>query len=121
MKKREKEIIENLLIDWISCYKDCFCEYSEEKWIKIFANKRLETFLADKKDYIEEITGVSLDNEKNLKDFRSMYKSMFMEIITNHIQELKMQKSEEEKEQRKREGGVKRKPQGEDSKKKKKK
>ena len=89
MKKKERELVEKLLTEWIVCYKDCFCQDSSEKWIKIFAEKRLETFLADKKDYIEEITGVDLSNSKNLKEFRSLYKSMFLEIITNsHLSKL---------------------------------
>ena len=102
MKKREKELVEELLSDWIVCFKDCFCDTSEERWIKMFANKRLETFLADKKDYIEEVTGLDLNNDKNLKEFRSMYKNMFLEIMTNHIQEVKERKIQEEKERKKR-------------------
>ena len=88
MKKKERELVEKLLTEWIVCYKDCFCQDSPEKWIKMFAEKRLETFLADKKDYIEEVTGVDLSNSKNLKEFRSLYKSMFLEIITNHLVEI---------------------------------
>ena len=104
MKKKERELVEKLLTEWIVCYKDCFCQDSREKWIKMFAEKRLETFLADKKDYIEEITGVDLSNSKNLKEFRSLYKSMFLEIITNHLVEVKNKKSEELKREIKEKG-----------------
>lgn len=104
MKKKERELVEKLLTEWIVCYKDCFCQDSPEKWIKMFAEKRLETFLADKKDYIEEVTGVDLSNSKNLKEFRSLYKSIFLEIITNHLVEVKNKKSEELKREIKEKG-----------------
>ena len=104
MKKKERELVEKLLIEWIVCYKDCFCQDSQERWIKMFAEKRLETFLADKKDYIEEITGVDLSNSKILKEFRSLYKSIFLEIITNHLVEVKNKKNEELKREIKEKG-----------------
>lgn len=99
MKDKEREIVKDFLVDYIICYKPCVATYTEDRWLEMFCNKRLETFLAIDKDLIEERTGVSLSNQKNLKEFKDIYKEMFMNEMHDHIAQLKKIKDEEEREQ----------------------
>lgn len=111
MKDTERERVRDFLVDWIICWKPCFDNTEvSERWIKIFCDKRLETFLAVDKDMIEEKTGVDLDNQRNLNEFKKIYKEMFIEEINDHINQLKKIKDEEEREQYKKKCVV-RKPQ----------
>ena len=111
MKQSEKDKTREFLIDWIICWKPCFDNVEvSEKWIEMFCNKRLETFLAVDKDMIEEKIGIDLDNQKNLNEFKKIYKEMFIDEIHDHINQLKKIKDEEEREQYKKKCVV-RKPQ----------
>ena len=104
MKDREKEIVREFLMPWVRGYVFCFSNDSTEKWKKIFCQKRLETFLATDKDMIEERTGVKLDNQKNLNDFKKIYEGLFMEEVERYLTELKKTKDEETREKIKRDG-----------------
>jgi hypothetical protein len=99
MKDREKEIVKDFLIDYIICWKPCVATYTEDRWLKIFCDKRLETFLDVDMDFIEEKTKVNLHNQKNLNEFKKIYRDMFMEEMHDHIAQLKKIKDEEEREQ----------------------
>ena len=104
MKDREKEIVKEFLIPWVRGYVFCFSNDSTEKWKKMFCKKRLETFLATDKDMIEERTGVKLDNQKNLNDFKKIYEDLFMEEVEKYLTELKKTKDEEAREEIKKNG-----------------
>jgi hypothetical protein len=104
MKEKEKEIVKEFLLPWVRGFVFCFSNDSTEKWKKMFCQKRLETFLATDKDMIEERTGVKLDNQKNLNDFKKIYESLFMEEVEKYLTELKKTKDEETREKIKREG-----------------
>ena len=77
---------------------------------------RLNRFLEDNTDLFETSTGILL-NEKNLKDFKVIYRELFMEEVEMYLKALKKAKDEEERERIKRDG-CRRKPQERDSKKK---
>ena len=64
---------------------------------------------------IEERTGVKLDNQKNLKEFKQIYENLFMEEVEKYLLELKKTRDEEAREKIKKEG-VTRKVDGSDSK-----
>ena len=98
MKEKEKEIVKDFLIDYIISFKPCVATYTEDKWLKIFCEKRLTTFLEVDKELIEKKTGINLDNQKTLKEFKIIYKEMFMEEMHDHITQLKKIKDEEERE-----------------------
>jgi hypothetical protein len=98
MKEKEKEIVKDFLIDYIISFKPCVATYTEDKWLKIFCEKRLTTFLEVEKELIEKKTGINLDNQKTLKEFKIIYKEMFMEEMHDHITQLKKIKDEEERE-----------------------
>lgn len=119
MKDKEKEVVREFLIDYIICYKPCMATYTEDRWIKIFCDKRLETFLATDMDFIEEKTKVNLHNQKNLAEFKKIYRDMFIDEMHDYISKLKKIKDEEEREQYKAKS-VKRKPQEDENSKKKK-
>lgn len=106
MNDKEKEIVKNFLIPWVNGYVFCFSTESTDKWKKIFCKKRIETFLATDKDMIEERTGVNLDKQKNLKEFKQIYEDLFMQEVENYLTELKKTKNEEEREKLKSEGVV---------------
>ena len=104
MKDKEKEVVREFLIPWVRGYVFCFSNDSSEKWKKMFCQKRLETFLATDKDMIEERTGIKLDNQKNLNDFKKIYENLFMEEVERYLTELKKTKDEEAREKIKKEG-----------------
>lgn len=118
MKQSEKDKVREFLIPWTSAYVFCFSEESSDRWKKIFCQKRLETWLATDKDMIEEKIGIDLSNERNLKEFKTIYEELFMEEVEKYLTELKKTKDEELREKIKREG-VARKPQESTNKKKK--
>lgn len=119
MKQNEREKTRDFLVDWCKCYVYCFTNESTDKWKKKFMEDRLNRFLEDNTDLFETSTGILL-NEKNLKDFKTIYKELFMEEVEMYLKALKKAKDEEEKEEI-RKNGIKRKTQGESSKKKSKK
>ena len=104
MKQSEKDKIREFLIPWTSAYVFCFSEESSDRWKKIFCQKRLETWLATDKDMIEEKIGIDLSNERNLKEFKTIYEELFMEEVEKYLTELKKTKDEELREKIKREG-----------------
>ena len=104
MRDKEKENVREFLIPWVRGYVFCFSNESSDKWKKIFCQKRLETFLATDRDMIEERTGVKLDNQKNLKEFKQIYEDLFMEEVEKYLSELKKTRDEEAREKIKKEG-----------------
>lgn len=104
MKQSEKDKVREFLIPWTSAYVFCFSEESSDRWKKIFCQKRLETWLATDKDMIEEKIGIDLSNERNLKEFKTIYEELFMEEVEKYLTELKKTKDEELREKIKREG-----------------
>ena len=93
--RREKT--RDFLVDWCKCYVYCFTNESTDKWKKKFMEDRLNRFLEDNKDMFETTTGIEL-NEKNLKDFKAIYREMFMAYVEEYLKELKKAKTDEAKE-----------------------
>lgn len=105
MKDKEKEKTREFLVDWTRCWVFCFSEETSTRWKEIFMNKRLDMFLETQKEMFEETTGIQL-NERNEKEFRAIYKEMFMEEVERYLTELKKTKDTELREKIKREGCV---------------
>ena len=103
MKQNEKEKTRDFLVDWCKCYVYCFTNESTDKWKKKFMEDRLNRFLEDNTDLFETSTGILL-NEKNLKDFKVIYRELFMTEVEEYLKALKKAKDEEEREKIKREG-----------------
>ena len=103
MKQNEKEKTREFLVDWCKCYVYCFTNESTDKWKKKFMEDRLNRFLEDNTDLFETSTGILL-NEKNLKDFKVIYRELFMEEVEMYLSALKKTKDEEERERIKRDG-----------------
>ena len=97
MKQSEKEKTREFLVPWTDCYVFCFSQDSSDKWKKKFMEDRLNRFLEDNKDMFETATGIEL-NEKNLKDFKAIYREMFMTYVEEYLKELKKAKTDEAKE-----------------------
>lgn len=105
MKEVEREKTREFLVDWTRCWVFCFSEETPTRWKEIFMNKRLDMFLETQKEMFEETTGIQL-NERNEKEFRAIYKEMFMEEVERYLTELKKAKDTELREKIKREGCV---------------
>ena len=88
MKQSEKDKVREFLIPWTSAYVFCFSEESSDRWKKIFCKK----------------IGIDLSNERNLKEFKTIYEELFMEEVEKYLTELKKTKDEELREKIKREG-----------------
>ena len=104
MKQSEREKINEFLIPWVKGYVFCFSNESTDKWKKIFCKKRLETFLATDKDMIEEVIGIDLDNQRNLKEFKQIYEELFLSEVEKYLVELKKAKTEEAKDEIRKNG-----------------
>lgn len=99
MTKKEKELTREFLIPYVTEFKYCFSTTTSKKWKEKFCNDRMENFIEDFSETFTNQTKIKLDDEKNLKDFKKIYKEVFLKEVEDYLEKLAKCKTQKQKDE----------------------